>query len=76
MVIWLITLLDASEAKHPNSPKVAGYTAKVVQGSNGRVVKVVSRGNFGIDPNVKVSKGKYTSNNFKAAMKRNNIKKK
>lgn len=66
----------ASEAKHPNSPKIAGYTANVVQGSNGRVVKVVSRGNFGIDPNVKVPKGKYTSNNFKAAMKRNNIKKK
>lgn len=65
----------ASEAKGYGI-KVPGYTTQVVQGKNGRIVKVHSTGNIGIDPNIKVPKGKYTSKNFQSAMKRNNVNKK
>lgn len=65
----------ASEAKGYGI-KLPGYTTQVVQGKNGRIIKVHSTGNFGIDPNIKVPKGKYTSKNFQSAMRRNNINKK
>lgn len=67
----------ASEANgYGGGLKVSGYTTQVVQGKNGRIIKVHSNGNIGIDPNVKVPKGKYTSKNFQSAMRRNNINKK